>query len=181
LSDDEFLTRGLQRMMEKSKLQQEPLLNQLEMVDAILAEAHSKIERLVNEMAHHEGAVLDVFRREVKTTSREISALEAERERLRVLLAQVEITAEQQEQLTAALEFVRGRLPDSSYENKRYLLKALDAQVIVFFEGENKRIKVSCRLPGSEEDIELDTSRKRKHRSGSLKRCGAWPMVKMAG
>jgi site-specific DNA recombinase len=169
VSDDDNLMTGLQEMVREKEDQIEPKRKRLDSVLELLDATTHKIRRLVSELANYEEdeVILDTLRTEIEIASKQRNALEVEVKELESYLSSVEISPDIQERVIELAAQVRDRLPNATFEDKRFLLDALDVKVTLNWEDDKRWINVSCAIPAFSSEIVLSPSRTMKASSVS--------------
>jgi hypothetical protein len=75
-----------------------------------------------------------------------IKELQKEQDRLEAEFAQVEITAEFQQEIKAMAAQIREKLSNAPYDGKRAVMDKLDVKVVFRFEEDAWRLNASCNL-----------------------------------
>lgn len=81
-----------------------------------------------------------------------------ERTRLETELVEFEFDPEAETRITELAAAVRERLPGATFQEMRNLLELLNVKVVYFHSDQGVKLRVSCEIPGSEDDIVLTAS-----------------------
>jgi hypothetical protein len=161
LNDNEVLDSGLRKMAADQEYSLEPKRNRYETLTGLVHQIDQKMERLLSELGeggYDDELLVGAFRRELNNAAREKKLLQAEKERISQELKEAEMSPAIQDQVKELVEKYRKRLPNASFEDKRFILDVLDVKVVFQFDGKKRWLEVSCGLPGSEEVIALPSS-----------------------
>ena len=152
LMDDRKLDEGLDRLVEKREHELEPKMRDLQNLNELVEEAEAKITWLVDEMTNHNHeAVVKSMRDKIGEIANQPDALVKERERVLVEVSQVNIPENVREQVHDLARKVRERIPDASFENKRWLLDMLKVAVTTHINGDDFRIELDWMMPTKHE------------------------------
>lgn len=86
-----------------------------------------------------------------------------EKARLEAELTELEINPEFESRITEIAAAVRERLPIATFEGMRDLLELLKVRVVYYQIDTGVKLRVSCEIPGSEEDIMVTFSSRPEH------------------
>ena len=160
LCDENNLEESLRTVMEKRIADQGPKRERLKTVQGLLANADTRIHRLVNELSQYDGAaVLNAIREKINEIENEKGLLLEEEDRLCADLENTNLPKNFESQIRKVVQTVGGEIAEAGYETKRRILDVLDVRVVYFSEPDRGRIlRVSCTIPGFDVEIAYDTS-----------------------
>lgn len=146
MSDENALLEGIQRMRERSESEVEPKRERLEQVERLIDARRRNLERLVSELGDEDNdAIRDALKSRVKILGKEIESLQVERDALAVELAQVDISPELEAEIIDLAAEIRAELGDyADFEAKRFLLDKLNVRAVFIYEGDERRLDVTC-------------------------------------
>jgi hypothetical protein len=113
-----------------------------------------KIRRLVEEFSEFTGSsVKAVIKEKIGQMKTKQDFLQEEKVRLEKELTDLEISPNIENQIAEISAGVRERLPIATFQGMRNLLELLHVKVIYYHSNEGVKLRVSCEIPGSGEDI----------------------------
>jgi site-specific DNA recombinase len=171
LGDENNLEESLRTVMENRINDLEPKRERLKTIQGLLANADTRIHRLVDELSQYDGtAVLEAIREKIKAIENEKGLLLEEENRLSAELENMKLPQDFESQIRKIVKTVGGDLAEASIESKRRLLDVLDVRVIYDFDpDQGGKLRVSCTIPAFDKEIAFDISRR------SLPRpCNSW-------
>lgn len=156
--DEEALLAGVHDMSEKREEELEPKRERYGYVVKILNTTSEKIQRMVDEFADFEGeTVKTAIKEKIRQLESEQKLLLEEKEKLEEDLAALEISPNLENRILEISANVRGNLPGATFEDMRDLLELFQVKVLFHDLGDQIKLRVSCELPNSEEDIVLSS------------------------
>lgn len=160
ISDDEVLSEGIRAMVEMRDAEVQPKRERLEYIERLLASSDEKIRRLIDELADFTGETVKVaIKEKVIQIENEKELLSQERNRLIGELNQSVISDDLERRMMATAARLRQHITNPTIDEMRELLSFLDVKVVYYDMGDNtKKLKVSCFIPDSEEDIVFSSS-----------------------
>lgn len=156
LTDETVLIEGIHSMVETREEQLIPKREQYTYVLKMLDTTAEKIRRLIDELAEFSGdTVKAVIKEKISQLESEQNFLFEEKTRLEAELAELEISPEAESRFTEIAALVRERLSVATFQGMRDLLELLNVKVVYYHNDQGVRLRVSCEIPGTEEDIVL--------------------------
>jgi site-specific DNA recombinase len=158
LSSDRNLREGLQEMSKGREAELGSKRDQLRTLEDLLGKVERKINRLVEAFSDEtDSTVAKALRAQMKEASQQRDALQTEYNALASEIEQTEIAPETYATILKKAAKVRARLDKATFENKRYLLDALDVRVTLRDDKKGRWLDVSCGFETT--NIELRSSR----------------------
>jgi hypothetical protein len=157
LTDDAVLEDGLNKMFENNRSQTGTRRKRLETLEKLIEKRERSIKRLMDELndgAYEDEYTRNLFRQTIKENADMIKELQKERDQLEAELAQVEITAEFQQEIKAMAAQISDKLSNATYDGKRAVMDKLDVKVVFGYEEDARWLDVSCNLTAAE-SVEL--------------------------
>ena len=156
LVDETVLIEGVRSMAQMREEELGPKREQYAYVLKMLDATAEKIRRLIDELADFSGnTVKAVIKEKINQLESEQNFLFEEKTRLEAELAELEISPEAESRITEIAALVRERLPVATFKGMRDLLELLNVRVVYYHNDQGVKLRVSCEIPGSEEDIVL--------------------------
>ncbi len=156
LTDETVLIEGIRSMVETREEQLIPKREQYTYVLKMLDTTAEKIRRLIDELAEFSGdTVKAVIKEKISQLESEQNFLFEEKTRLEAELAELEISPEAESRFTEIAALVRERLSVATFQGMRDLLELLNVKVVYYHNDRGVRLRISCEIPGTEEDIVL--------------------------
>jgi site-specific DNA recombinase len=154
LEDETVLIEGVRSMAQRREEELGPKREQYTYVLKMLDATAEKIRRLIDELAEFNGnAVKVVIKEKINQLEAEQNFLLEEKTRLEAELIELEIDPEFETKITEIAAAVKERLPVATFEGMRDLLELLKVKVVYYHLDNGVKLRVSCEIPGSEEDI----------------------------
>ncbi|MBI5351720.1 MAG: recombinase family protein [Chloroflexi bacterium] len=154
LVDETVLIEGVRSMAQRREEELEPKREQYAYILKMLDTTAEKIRRLIDELAEFSGnTVKAVIKEKISSMESEQNFLFEEKARLEAELTELEINPEFESRITEIAAAVRERLPVATFEGMRDLLELLKVRVVYYQLDNGVKLRVSCEIPGSEEDI----------------------------
>ena len=154
LADETVLIEGVSSMAQRREEELEPKREQYAYVLKMLDTTAEKIRRLIDELSDFSGnTVKAVIKEKISQMESEQNFLFEEKARLEAELTELEINPEFESRITEIAAAVRERLPVATLEGMRDLLELLKVRVVYYQIDNGVKLRVSCEIPGSEEDI----------------------------
>lgn len=160
ISDDVVLSEGIRAMVEMREQEIQPRRERLEYIERLLVSSDEKIRRLIDELADFTGeTVKAAIKEKVTQIETEKELLSEERNRLIGELDQSVISEDLERRMMTTAARLRRHITNPTIAEMRELLSFLDVKVVYYDMGNNtKKLKVSCFIPDSEEDIVFSSS-----------------------
>lgn len=149
LTDDAALEDGLNKVVENNIGQTGTRRKRLDTLEKLIDKRERSIQRLMGELndgAYEDEYTRNLFRQSIKENADMIKELQKEQDRLEAEFAQVEITAEFQQEIKAMAAQIREKLSNAPYDGKRAVMDKLDVKVVFRFEEDAWRLDASCNL-----------------------------------
>jgi len=174
LLEDRKLDEGLDRLVEKRENELEPKMRDLQNLNELVEEADAKITWLVDEMTNHNHeAVVNSMRDKIAEIANQRDALVKERGRILAEVSQVNIPENVREQVHDLARKVRERIPDASFENKRWLLDMLKVTITTHIDGDDFRIELDWMMPTKHDGELCNVSGQEVYRAWACCRSGS--------
>jgi DNA invertase Pin-like site-specific DNA recombinase len=159
LVDETVLIEGVRSMAQRREEELVPKREQYSYVVKMLDTYAEKIRRLIDELADFSGTTVKAaIKEKINQMESEQNFLLEEKTRLEKELAELEISPEAESQITEIATLIREQLPLATFQGMRDLLELLNVKVVYFYSDQGVKLRVSCEIPGSEEDIVLTSS-----------------------
>ncbi|HEX9389583.1 MAG TPA: recombinase family protein [Anaerolineales bacterium] len=159
LADKAVLIEGVRSMAQRREEELGPKREQYAYVLKMLDTNAEKIRRLIDELVDFSGnTVKAVIKEKINQMESEQNFLLEEKTRLEKELTELEISPEAESRITEIAALVRERLPVATFQGMRDLLELLNVNVIYYHTDQGVKLRVSCEIPGSEDDIVLTSS-----------------------
>ena len=148
--DEAKIEEGVRARTRKLALELEPKQQRLQAVNELIERAEKRVRKLMNAFADSDDETISAeFEVSIKEATRQRDALNAERTRLEIELAQSTLTQEDINTIKATVATVRGKIQGGgrpSFAQKRYLLDILDVQAHLVKSDGKRRLDVACIL-----------------------------------
>ena len=163
LKDDTKLDKGLDAMAARRENELEPKRQRLATLDDLSAQSERRIRNLSSAIADVDNDIaLETMKKDIRAHSRDREAYQAEHERITTELAQREMTEAVRADIQRAVDKIRitGVLDKGLYEDKRYLLDALDVRMQLVVRDDGRWLYAECgiKTEGEMLPIELRSS-----------------------
>jgi site-specific DNA recombinase len=154
LEDETVLREGLRNMAERREQELEPRREQHATILKMIEASSEKIRRLIDELSEFSGSTVKaVIKEKISQLEAEQNLLLQEKTRLEAELAELEISPETESRIPDMAALIRDLLPAATFKGKRDLLELLRVKVLFYQVDEGIKLRVSCEIPGSEDDI----------------------------
>ncbi len=159
LADEAALVAGVRSMAQRREEELEPKREQYAYLLKTLDTISEKMRRLIDELADFSGnTVKAVIKEKINQLESEQNLLFEEKTRLGAELAELEISPEIESRITEIAALVRERLPVATFKGMRDLLELFNVKVVYYQIDKGIKLRVSCEIPDSEEEIVLTSS-----------------------
>ena len=158
ISSDTRLDKVIQEMKEQAELDLEPTKLDLEGINELLTKTEQKVERLMSAFGDEDNPVVaEALKNQIGQTVKLVESLQQERESLKARINNARISPAATDEIKAVVRQVRARLKDGgTAEDKRLLVEALHFQGKVIYEGNTRKLRLSCGLGRDVKDICLE-------------------------
>lgn len=159
LTDENYLSAGLQELAGKADEMNHEKTIMLEQVVTNRQEIESRLKRATDELLKNsDEIVLSSLRSEINRLSNMRKSFENEQARLENALSQTMSDQAVQERILTMAREVRDKLPRMTFKNKRELLALLGVKVILENNEGIRTIVMTCELPASTQEIGYTSS-----------------------
>jgi hypothetical protein len=145
VADEEKLSLGLNRLIERRMTDVEPQLARLEVLDDLIRASERKIKRLTSAFASEpDETIAHAYQVELKTVAREREALQNEQARLSTVLAEDALTETDVLGILELARKIRTKLDTPTFDRKRELLNILKVRIELVWQGEERWLQATC-------------------------------------
>lgn len=163
LNDEQHLVDGIQSMGDKEDDEVIEKRQRLERLNNSINDLDRRINGLIDDLSYFRESgcspdTINSIRQRIEDNSQAKGALISEREQLERGLAEQSISQENIDEVMSFIDEIRDRLPNATFDDKRYLLRLFDVKCSYVSNGEERRLDVECAIPAFNKSFELQRS-----------------------
>jgi site-specific DNA recombinase len=149
--DEARLRKGLDELAHTKEDGMESKHNRIKAIDSQMANISNKIGGLMRAFGGDDDPdVTAQLKTQVDQLKKTKKDLQSQRERVVAEISVNTVTSEQIDNIVTFAEKIRGKMERANYENKRELIDTLNVHIDMAGTGDNRRMDMSCDLPGSD-------------------------------
>jgi hypothetical protein len=149
--DEDRLRIGLNGLAQIKENKVESKCNRIEVIDSQITNITNKIGGLMHAFDGDEDAdVVAQLKIQVDQLKKTKKDLRSQRERIKAEVSMNTITTEQIDIIVIFAKTIKGKLEKAKYNHKKEIIDTLNVRINVAGNGDNRRLDMSCDLPGSD-------------------------------